>query len=334
MKCIIFAAFAGLSLATATSLLYLLTYVVFLAAGVETRLVSIDRVLDYSSRPTESAWVIEGHRPDPLWPQSGVLEYDDVHMKYRDNLPDVLKGVSFRTKGGERIGIAGRTGSGKSSLLVSLFRMTEIRSGKILIDGVNVSEIGLHDLRSKITMIPQDPVLFSGTIRRNLDPFNQFRDDELWEALEQVQLKRSIESREGRLNGEVLEYGQNFSVGERQLFCLARALLKQSRIVVLDEATSDVDMETDRKIQKVIRQKFQGMTMLTIAHRLSTIIDSDRVLVMDAGKVGEIGTPNDLLQNEDSFFSKLVVETGPRESRILHKMAKDAIIDEEVIDAR
>ena len=204
-----------------------------------------------------------------------------------------------------QIGIVGRTGAGKSSLTLSLFRLIEPASGKIVIDSLDVTQIGLHELRSKLTIIPQDPVLFSGTLRSNLDPFGQYTDDQLWMAIEHSHLKDFVKSQENQLEHKVSEGGENLSVGQRQLICLARALLRKTKILVLDEATAAVDVETDSLIQSTIRKEFSDCTIITIAHRLNTIIDSNRVLVLDQGSIAEFDTPDNLLANCESLFYSL-----------------------------
>lgn len=234
------------------------------------------------------------------WPEKGEILFNKVEMRYRENLPLVLKGLTMNVKGGERIGIVGRTGAGKSSIMSTLFRLVELSSGSIIIDGIDISKMGLHDLRSRLAIIPQDPTLFKGTIRSNLDPFSEHTDLELWSALRQSDLvteTATIDDKSpGRihLDGIVEEEGLNFSLGQRQLMALARALVRQSKIIVCDEATSSVDMETDEKIQRTIRTGFAGKTLLCIAHRLRTIIHYDRILVMDQGGIAEIGTPVEL----------------------------------------
>jgi ATP-binding cassette subfamily C (CFTR/MRP) protein 1 len=225
------------------------------------------------------------------WPKEGVVEFKDVQLKYRDDLPMVLDGVSLTVHGGEKIGIVGRTGAGKSSLMVGLFRLVELASGSISVDGVDISTMGLTDLRSKMAIIPQDPVAFSGTVRFNLDPQGLCTDEEIWHALDRVCLRAAVDALDDKLDATVAEGGENFSVGQRCQICLARALLRKSKVLILDEATASIDMETDSIIQQTIRADFARSTILTIAHRLNTIVDYDRVLVMDKGKIKEFDTP-------------------------------------------
>jgi len=218
--------------------------------------------------------------------------------------------------GGKKIGIVGRTGSGKSTLIQALFRLIEPTGGKIIIDDIDISAIGLHDLRSRLSIIPQDPTLFEGTIRMNLDPLEECADQEIWEALEKCQLGEVIRSKEEKLDSPVLENGDNWSVGQRQLIALGRALLKQAKILVLDEATASVDTATDNLIQKIIRSEFKDCTVCTIAHRIPTVIDSDLVLVLSDGKIAEFDTPQKLLEDKSSMFMQLVSEYSTRSSCI------------------
>ena len=225
-------------------------------------------------------------------------------MRYRDG-PLVLKNISVSFKGGEKIGVVGRTGSGKSSLMNALFRITEIEpdGGKILIDGTDISAIGLNALRLSLSIIPQDPVMFSNTVRYNLDPFEEKSEYELWEALKKVQLAEAIAVMPGGLDELVAEGGENFSQGQRQLLCIARSLLRKPKILVMDEATASIDNTTDAAIQQMIRANFANATVLTIAHRLNTIMDSDRVLVLDDGNVAEFDSPSALISNGGIFAS-------------------------------
>jgi ABC-type multidrug transport system fused ATPase/permease subunit len=210
----------------------------------------------------------------------------------------------------EKIGIVGRTGAGKSSLILSLFRIIEATSGSIEIDGIDISQIGLRDLRSSLSIIPQDSQVFEGTIRQNLDPLGVHTDDRLWRVLEMSHLKEHVLAMDGGLDATLAEGGTNLSAGQRQLMCLGRALLHKSSILVLDEATASVDVQTDKLVQETIRSAFKDHTIVTIAHRLNTILDSDRVLVLDRGKVAEFDTPHNLLQNPDSLFFSLCKQGG------------------------
>ncbi|XP_033095845.1 multidrug resistance-associated protein 4-like, partial [Anneissia japonica] len=220
------------------------------------------------------------------------------------------------------VGIAGRTGAGKSSLMTALLRLAE-PTGKVMIDGVLISDLGLHDLRKSISIIPQDPVLFSGCLRRNLDPFGEHNEIQLWRALEEVQLKSTVSELPEKLGAPVSEGGSNFSVGQRQLLCLARALLRHTRILIVDEATANVDIKTDQLIQATIREKFKHCTVLTIAHRLNTIMDSDRILILDQGKIAEFDEPFVLLQKEDGLLTKMVSESGRAEAVKLIAIARE-----------
>ncbi|XP_056140093.1 multidrug resistance-associated protein 5 isoform X5 [Lampris incognitus] len=227
-------------------------------------------------------------------------------MRYQPNLPLILKRISCTIRPKEKVGIVGRTGSGKSSLGVVLFRLVELCGGSIRIDGVNICDIGLADLRSKLSIIPQEPVLFSGTVRSNLDPFAQYGEEQVWDALDRTHMKDCVSQLPLKLESEVLENGENFSVGERQLLCVARALLRQCKVLILDEATAAMDTETDTLIQETIRNSFQDCTTLTIAHRLHTILNCDRIMVLNQGKVVEFDEPSKLLANENSRLSAML----------------------------
>jgi ATP-binding cassette subfamily C (CFTR/MRP) protein 1 len=238
------------------------------------------------------------------WPEKGKIEFDSYQMRYRENTEIVLKGVNGKIKSCEKVGIVGRTGSGKSSICLSLFRLIEPHYGHILIDGVDIEEVGLDLLRQKICVIPQEPVLFQASLRENLDPFGEASNERLIEVLRHVQVFNDNEI-ESQLDKEVKEGGSNFSAGQRQLICIARALLRNSKIIFLDEATASIDYKTDALIQDVIKKEFKKCTVLTIAHRINTIMDYDRVIVMDKGVIAEFDTPKKLME-QDGIFSSLV----------------------------
>ncbi|KFV63671.1 Canalicular multispecific organic anion transporter 2, partial [Dryobates pubescens] len=303
------AGLVGLSVSYALQVVMSLNWMVRMASDLENNIVAVERIKEYSETETEAPWVIEGKRAPEDWPSKGELEFVNYSVRYRKGLDLVLKGINLQVHGGEKasyqlcIGIVGRTGAGKSSMTLCLFRILEAAKGEIRIDGVNISEIGLHDLRSRLTIIPQDPVLFSGTLRMNLDPFNKYSDEEIWKALELSHLKRFVSSQPSMLDYECSEGGENLSVGQRQLVCLARALLRKSRVLVLDEATAAIDLETDDLIQSTIRSQFEACTVLTIAHRLNTIMDYTRILVLDNGTVAEFDTPSRLIAAKGIFYS-------------------------------
>ncbi|KAJ2807434.1 hypothetical protein H4R20_001292, partial [Coemansia guatemalensis] len=259
----------------------------------------LERAAEYADLPSEAADVIDDNRPKEAWPEQGVVEFKNYSTRYREGLDLVLKDLSFRVLPRQKVGIVGRTGAGKSSLTLALFRIIEAASGQILLDGEEISKYGLFDVRSKLSIIPQDPVLFAGTVRENLDPFGSYSDQDIWRALEQAHLADYIRSKDERLEFMVTQSGGNFSIGQRQLICLARALLKHAKVLVLDEATAAIDNTTDAIIQQTIRSEFKDCTVLTIAHRLDTVIDSDMVLVIDGGQLAEYDTPQNLLANKD-----------------------------------
>ncbi|XP_038013186.1 canalicular multispecific organic anion transporter 2 isoform X2 [Motacilla alba alba] len=297
------AGLVGLSVSYALQVTLSLNWMVRMTSELETNIVAVERIKEYSETETEAPWIIEGKSPPENWPSKGDLEFVNYSVRYRKGLDLVLKDLNLQVRGGEKIGIVGRTGAGKSSMTLCLFRILEAVKGEIKIDGVKISEIGLHDLRSRLTIIPQDPVLFSGTLRMNLDPFNKYSDEEIWKALELSHLKRFVSSQPSMLDYECSEGGENLSVGQRQLVCLARALLRKTRILILDEATAAIDLETDDLIQMTIRTQFVDCTVLTIAHRLNTIMDYTRVLVLDNGTIAEFDKPANLIAAKGIFYS-------------------------------
>lgn len=276
---------------------------------------SVERVLQYIDVPPESD---PKTKPRADWPQRGRIEFANMFLKYDESAAPVLKNLNLIIDSGWKVGVVGRTGAGKSSLISALFRLSPIE-GKILIDGIDTSTIELEALRKSISIIPQDPVLFSATLRYNLDPFNLFDDTALYQVLAEVELKGMMEG----LDFMVTESGSNFSVGQRQLICLARAILRNSKILVLDEATANVDPTTDALIQRTIREKFKSCTVLTVAHRLHTVMDSDRILVMDAGSAKEFGIPHTLLNDEGGMLRSIVDATGHQESESLKRIAEE-----------
>ncbi|KAF9914536.1 hypothetical protein BX616_008097 [Lobosporangium transversale] len=295
---------AGLSLTYSLTFTDHVLWLVRLYSNNEMNMNSVERVREYMDLPQEPPAIIEGSRPPPGWPNNGEIMVENLVMQYSPDDPPVIRDVSFHVNPREKVGIVGRTGAGKSTLAVAFFRFMEMTSGKITVDGIDISTLGVHDLRSSLTIIPQDPVLFIGTIRTNLDPFNEHDDAALWATLKRVHLVSedgTAPNTFGNLDSEVHENGNNFSQGQRQLIGLARALLKQSKIIILDEATASVDHETDARIQATIREEFKGSTLLTIAHRLRTIIDFDKVLVMDHGQVVQFDTPWNLIRDEGIF---------------------------------
>lgn len=315
------AGLVGLSVSYALQVTQSLNWIVRMTVEVETNIVSVERVLEYSQLTPEAPEIIEDHRPRKSWPEHGEVVFKDYSTRYRPELDLVLKNVNLSIKPHEKIGIVGRTGAGKSSLTLALFRIIEAAGGHIDIDQLNTSTIGLADLRHKLSIIPQDAQVFEGSIRSNLDPTNIYTDEQLWKSLELSHLKdhvlnmyaeRSTEESDitSALDVKMSEGGSNLSVGQRQLMCLARALLVPSPILVLDEATAAVDVETDQVLQETIRSEFKDRTILTIAHRLNTIMDSDRIVVLEHGEVAEFDTPANLLKRKDSLFYSLSKQGG------------------------
>ncbi|KAL1862548.1 ATP-binding cassette transporter yor1 [Diaporthe australafricana] len=320
----------GLVLSYILAIVQMIQFTVRQLAEVENGMNAVERLRYYGTQLEEEA-PLHTIEVRPSWPEKGEIVFDNVEMCYREGLPLVLKGLDMHVRGGERIGIVGRTGAGKSSIMSTLFRLVEISAGRITIDGIDISTIGLNDLRKRLAIIPQDPTLFRGTVRSNLDPFNEHTDLALWSALRQADLVPSNSSGSGddtgpdspaaatpkdasriHLDSVVEEDGLNFSLGQRQLMALARALVRGSQIIVCDEATSSVDMETDDKIQATIASGFRGKTLLCIAHRLRTIVGYDRICVMDAGRIAELGPPLELWRDERGIFRGMCERSGIR----------------------
>ncbi|KAL2613231.1 hypothetical protein R1flu_024923 [Riccia fluitans] len=303
---------AGLALSYAFGVNAVLGSLMYNLAIAENKLISVERIKQYSNLPTEAPLVIEDHRPSAEWPNEGRIQLENLQFRYRASGPLVLKGVSCLIEAREKVGVVGRTGSGKSTLVQALFRLVEPAGGRLLIDGLDITTIGLSDLRSRISVIPQEPAIFEGTIRGNLDPFERHTDVEIWETLEKCLLADLVRSKSEKLSASVSQGGDNWSVGERQLLCLGRALLTRARILVLDEATASVDITTDGIIQRTVREHFGDCTVISIAHRIPSVIDSERVLVLDAGYLKENASPEELLSNSNSLFFKLVHEYTDR----------------------
>ncbi|XP_054437323.1 ATP-binding cassette sub-family C member 2 isoform X2 [Pteronotus mesoamericanus] len=291
----------GFVLSNALNITQTLNWLVRMTSEIETNIVAVERINEYINLENEAPWVTD-KRPPAGWPSKGEIEFNNYQVRYRPELDLVLKGITCDIKSQEKIGVVGRTGAGKSSLTNSLFRILEAAGGQILIDGVDIASIGLHDLREKLTIIPQDPILFSGSLRMNLDPFSNYSDEEIWKALELAHLKSFVAGLQLGLSHELTEAGDNLSIGQRQLLCLARALLRKSKILIMDEATAAIDLETDHLIQLTIQKEFSHCTTITIAHRLHTIIDSDKVMVLDNGKIVEYGSPEELLEARGPFY--------------------------------
>eukprot|EP00744_Colponema_vietnamica_P009682 GILI01013744.1.p1 GENE.GILI01013744.1~~GILI01013744.1.p1 ORF type:complete len:1049 (+),score=241.48 GILI01013744.1:470-3148(+) len=314
----------GLSLSYVISTTNAVTFLNRSFAEFEAEMNCTERIMEYSTQVKQEREVTyDESNPAPAadWGANGTISFQNVSLRYRENLPLVLKGVSFAIANRMKVGVVGRTGSGKSTIILTLFRMLELEGGSITIDGRDIAQTSLSDLRSRITIIPQDPVLFAGTLRSNLDPFDKYSDKDLWEALEKSNIKDRIQTDSKGLLCSVSEKGSNFSVGERQLLCMARAILRKCSILLLDEATASVDYQADQIIQDTIRTVFKDCTVITVAHRLSTIIDADKVVVMAEGQVLEDATPHELLQKEDGAFTGMVRQLGDEEFARLKEVA-------------
>eukprot|EP01119_Soliformovum_irregulare_P013131 TRINITY_DN3467_c0_g1_i1.p1 TRINITY_DN3467_c0_g1~~TRINITY_DN3467_c0_g1_i1.p1 ORF type:complete len:1423 (+),score=460.83 TRINITY_DN3467_c0_g1_i1:67-4335(+) len=298
----------GLLLVYTGDITWIMNWLLRTLSSAETSMVSVERITNLArgeeeGKPSEVS-------PASDWPSHGAIEFHDISMRYRSDLDPILRGITLKIKAREKVGIVGRTGAGKSSLILALFRMVELDGGMIEIDGVDISQLRLREMRSKLSIIPQESTLFVGSVRQNLDPFNDRSDRELWDVLRICSMEHAIESLPSKLESSVGENGSNFSVGQRQLICLARAILKRSKILIMDEATASVDYATDELIQKTIREQFKEATVLTIAHRINTIMDYDKVLVMDKGTMAEFDAPSVLLNQEGSIFRSLASRAG------------------------
>ncbi|KAJ7054182.1 multidrug resistance-associated ABC transporter [Mycena amicta] len=316
------ASLAGMALVFASTISAELMYFVRAFVGLEQCLVAVERVKETSDAPREPPEIVEP-RPPSDWPANGEISCEDLSVRYAPGLPNVLHNASFRVSPGEKIGIVGRTGSGKTSLLLSFFRFIEPTSGRIVIDGVDISNIGLTDLRGRLTIIPQDPTILSGTLRLTLDAFGEYEDADIFEALRRVHLisDEANDSVFNDLDSPVSPGGNNFSAGQKQLLCMARAILKHSKILLIDEATASLDYATARKIQSTIREKFSGSTIITIAHRLRSIMDYDKVMVLRDGHIVEFDSPRALLERQDSQFSDMCQAAGKEEFATLRSLA-------------
>ncbi|XP_070201960.1 multidrug resistance-associated protein 1-like isoform X2 [Littorina saxatilis] len=301
---------AGLCISYALQLSGTLTWMTRQICDFETNIVSVERLKEYSEITPEADWTIPEKNPPAQWPERGEVTFNNYTTRYRSDLPLVLKGVTCTIRPGQKVGVVGRTGAGKSSLALSLFRLVEAAGGSIVIDGVNIADMGLHDLRARLTILPQEPVLFSGTLRMNLDPFDEYTDTQLWTALTRAHLHHVVAALPQHLHFQCGEEGGNLSMGQKQLVCLARTLLRRTKILVLDEATAAVDMETDALIQNTIRTAFSHSTVITIAHRLNTIMDYDKILVMSGGRIEEFAPPDVLLADRSSAFFGMAREAG------------------------
>lgn len=327
----------GLALTYGMAITNQLNWLVRQSTETETLMNSVERVLEFSRIEPEAPWTTEV-RPEPGWPSEGAIEFRDFSMRYRPGLPLVLQDLSFSIRGGEKIGVVGRTGSGKSSTVLALFRLVEAAAGRILVDGLDVATIGLHDLRSKIGIIPQEPTLFRGSLRDNLDSSGTLADSVIYDALDRVGMKQDALARRGGLDMAIEDGGDALSMGERQMICIARALLRRTKvprsgssdpfcpesrapnphpcpvlappaqILILDEATASISMAEDTQIQRVLKEQFRGVTLFVIAHRIDTIADSDRVLVLDGGRVVELAPPSELLADPSSRYAGLARE--------------------------
>ncbi|KAJ3194117.1 hypothetical protein HK101_003453 [Irineochytrium annulatum] len=336
------AGLAGLAISYSLQVTGILNWCVRVATDTEQNMVSAERMISFDSLPQEASSQVKATEPPPGWPDKGKIEIKSLEMRYRDGLPLVLKGIDITIAAGEKVAVVGRTGAGKSSIILALLRLVEPCGGSVWIDGVDIGTLGLGTLRGRVAVIPQDPVLFSGTLRSNLDPFSTSTDQAIWDALRRADLANTVAANPKQLEMMVSEGGENWSTGQRQLICLARAMLRDASVVILDEATArfvplrmyhvdltslaydSVDLATDDFIQKAIRRDFKDKTVVTIAHRLNTVIDFDRILVLDAGTVAEFDTPANLLSNPEGRFTSMVADTGEMNAEMLAALARKA----------
>ncbi|KAL1805463.1 hypothetical protein ACET3Z_028531 [Daucus carota] len=307
-------AIAGLAVTYGLTLNNTLIGLIWCLCHFQTKMISVERILQYMYVPSEAALTIQENRPDSSWPSRGEIDIHNLQVQYAPHLPLILHGVTCTFPAGKKTGIVGRTGSGKSTLIQALFRMVEPKSGHIVIDDIDISSIGLQDLRSRLSIIPQDPVMFQGTVRSNLDPLEHYTDAQIWDALDKCQLGDQVKKMERKLDSIVHENGENWSMGQRQLVCLGRVLLKKSKVLILDEATASVDTSTDNLIQQTLKHHLSDCTIVTITHRVTSVLDSDMVLLLSHGAVKEYDSPSKLLQSKSSSFSMLVAEYTSRSS--------------------
>ncbi|KAL6554116.1 Canalicular multispecific organic anion transporter 2 [Orobanche minor] len=309
-------AIAGLAVTYGLTLNKNLSGVIWCLCHWETKIISVERILQYMTIPSEAPLIIKENRPDSSWPSRGEICIHKLQIRYAPHLPPVLHGLTCTFPAGKKTGIVGRTGSGKSTLTQALFRLVEPTTGSIIIDGIDISSIGLQDLRSRLSIIPQDPTMFQGTIRSNLDPLEQYTDAQIWDTLDICRLGDEVRKMERKLdsNGLFNENGENWSMGQRQLVCLGRVILKNVKVLILDEATASVDTDTDNYIQQTLKRHFSDRTVITIAHRITSVLDSDMVLLLSHGLIEEYDSPSRLLQCKSSSFSKLVAEYTSRSS--------------------
>ncbi|KAM9049321.1 LOW QUALITY PROTEIN: ATP-binding cassette sub-family C member 4-like [Megaptera novaeangliae] len=317
----------GLALSVALTLMGMTQWCIRQSVKVENMMISVERVIEYTDLEKEAPWKYFFHRLPPAWPHEGKIFFQNINLRYSLDGPLVLKDLTAVINSREKVGIVGRTGAGTSSLIAALFRLLE---PEISIDGILTTVIGFHHLRKKMSVVPQEPVLFTGTMRKNLDPFNEHMDEELWNALEEVQFKEAIKGVPGKMDTELAESGSNFSAGQRQLVCLARAILRKNQILIIDKATSNVDPRTVELMQK-IHEKFVQCTVLTITNRLTTIIDSDRIMVLDSGRLEEYDKPYDLLQDRDGLFYKMVQQLGKDEAAALIETGEQVSLPQGVV---